>query len=151
MHLVRRGDSNGGGESVAQIPVATSPRYSCLHADDFGASQAPKRQRPNAFASNPLPEVMVPQPRDSSTSQLPALIRTASRRLQGVKVLLASLPGVSTESQVLARERAACTIKNCIDATWEPSTVARYNAVLGGAVAEAESLQYLELVAALRQ
>ena len=89
--------------------------------------------------------------RGSTTSQEHALPQMqvfdpSSRKLQGVSVQLRGLPNAHTDVQRHARECAAAIIKSCLHATWEPSTVARYNAVLHGVVADSEASLGVDLL-----
>ena len=68
------------------------------------------------------------------------------RKLQGMSLQLCGLPDASSLTQVQARESAAVVIRSCMQAIWEPSTVARYNAVLQGSVTEAEALLGIDLL-----
>ena len=61
-------------------------------------------------------------------------------------MVLADLPDPSSSYQSHAREQAAVIIRNCFSATWEQSTITRYNAVLEGAVVEAEAVLGVDLL-----
>ena len=148
MHAIRRSDfarpDEGGTDSVTRI---TAPLYRWLHSDDFAANVDTKRHRSSlASATNPggpapVSALIYHRP----TSQLP-MPDSSCRKLIGTPFELLSLPSAHNNCQVQARERAALVIKTCLQANWEPSTVARYNSVLEGAVVEAEALMGIELL-----
>ena len=153
MHSIRRADYEQPGNDAAgdAVPSRRPSLYNCLHADDFFVSQASKRRRGPGLSAVPTLRHAIFHPA-SQMQASPSLGETrpqaavSGHKLMGVNVDLCDLPGAPSSSQSDAREVAADVIRNCLRATWEPSTVARYNSVLEGAVAEAESVLGVDLL-----
>ena len=152
MHLIRLADFDVPVDDSSAVARQAPRLHRCLHADDFSTGGEPKRPRLDGAAYTRSPkrsfaptniggnEAVV---QEFGSSPLP---RNTDRKLHGMSVHLSGLPYANTPAQAQARERAADVVKICLQATWEPSTVARYNSVLAGAVAEAEAFMDVALL-----
>ena len=158
MHSIQRADYDRPAQEDNINACHATSLYNCLHADDFSTNHAKRRRASEPIEMPSLqrarvarfgeddasPNVLVSEPQGVSGAA--ASHSGAVRRLQGVTVQFHGLPDPLSNVQIQARECAGVVIRSCLQATWEPSTVARYNAVLEGAVAEAEALFGVELL-----
>ena len=154
MHSIKRSDySQSSDESGSSNLNRADSLYKCLHVDDFDAAQRVKR--PHLMATVNSRHTAPGRSSTAVVANAHQCLPTASapndgrdRRLGGVKILLSDLPdsGSNVSASLSARQCSLDVIQGCLKACWEPSTLARYNGILEGAVCDAESALGVELL-----
>ena len=148
MHRLRRSDFDEHDEGSNDATCGARSLYRCLHADDFAPSVQVKRHCNHESRTAPA-LAQLPGVSTIGLASNPSQEREpdhSRRKLQGVSLQLLGLTDTRSYSHELARGRASAVIRSCLEATWETSTIARYNAVLEGAVTETEQSMGLELL-----
>ena len=153
MHSIRRDDYDQHADDRSAVSTRRASVYQCLHVDDFIGKREYKRHRSLESAGTRSVGCSIERSVGTGTAspathvpQTHTAFDSSVHRLKGVCVVLADLPDPSSSYQSHAREQAAVIIRNCFSATWEQSTITRYNAVLEGAVVEAEAVLGVDLL-----